>query len=180
MGCAGGITPFSIISPYPVTTVGDLKVIDLRDALPTNGVYAERTLISVRYLVVHHSAVITDSSAWSITNYHISKYDWPGIGYHFLVHQDGVIEYVGDIHQIRNNVARRNHEIIGICLPGNWTYISPPKVQRANTRILLKALRKELEREVFIVGHGEIAVPGHETECPGDTYYEEWADEVAA
>lgn len=180
MDSKGGIAPFSIISPYPIAEVGDLWVVDLRNSLPTNGVYTERTLVGVKYLVVHHSGVVTDSSAWSIAQYHISKYGWPGIGYHFLVHQDGMIEYVGDIHQVRYNVASRNHEIIGICLPGNWMYVSPSTVQLISTKVLLKALKKVLNRSVPIVAHWEIAVPGWETECCGDTYEDDWKYKIAA
>lgn len=165
----GGPAPFTV-SPWPTTTVGGLEVIDLRASLPMEGAYPERTLLAVKYLVVHHSGVITDSSAWSIANYHIHTQGWPGIGYHFLVHQDGTIEYVGDIHQMRNNVARRNHEVIGACLPGNWSLSEPADAQVDATAILMAALRREVGRPLPIVGHGEIAVPGWETECPGDTY----------
>lgn len=150
--------------------VGNMEVLDLRESLPTSGQYERRNLADIRYLAVHHSGVDVDSSAESIARYHIDTQGWPGIGYHFLVHWDGTLEYVGDVHEMRYNVASRNREVIGICLPGDFTNRLPSWKQLEATRRLLAEIQFSLGRFVPIVGHREVALPGFATECPGKSW----------
>lgn len=159
-----------------------VPIIDLRSTLRRDemrGAIRKRALTDINYLVVHHSAVAVDSSAEAIAAYHIDHNGWPGIGYHFLIHWDGRIEYVADISEIRYNVASRNHEVVGICLVGNWMAESPPDPALHSARTLTAALRAVLGRELPLVGHRDIALPGHGTACPGDTW-PNWQPEVAS
>ena len=82
---------------------------------------------------------------------------------------DGRTEYVADLHEVRAGVYARNHEIVSVCLPGDWTHEPPPAPAVAATRELLGALRAALG-PLPIVGHRDIAVPGWETACPGDAW----------
>jgi len=150
--------------------IGNLEVKDIRDKLPQKGRYLRRELGQISYLVVHHSGVDVDSSAYAIAAYHVRSLGWPGIGYHFLVHWDGTTEYVGDIGQARYNVARRNQEVVGICLPGDFTHREPEAAQLEAARLLLANLQFALGWFVPIVGHKEVALPGYGTACPGDTW----------
>jgi len=150
--------------------IGNLEVMDIREKLPRRGAYARRELSRISYLVVHHSAVDVDSTAYSIAAYHVRSLDWPGIGYHFLVHWDGSTEYVGDIGRARYNVASRNHEVVGICLPGDFTRREPAAAQLESARLLLTNIQFALGWFVPIVGHKDIALPGYGTACPGDTW----------
>ncbi|MBI2906546.1 MAG: N-acetylmuramoyl-L-alanine amidase [Chloroflexi bacterium] len=153
--------------------IGDLEVEDLRETLKGSG-YPSRDLSAVNYLVIHHSGVDRDSSAEAIAAYHVDSLGWPGIGYHFLVHPDGRIEYVGDIATLRYNVAGRNAEVIGICLPGDFTAHPPTEAALSSARALVRALRLELGRHLPVVGHREL----NPTACPGDTW-EHWRAQVA-
>lgn len=156
------------MSTFPV---GNMVVVDRRGSLPTNGQYERRSLASIRYLVVHHSGVDVDSTAEAINGYHLNVMGWKGgIGYHFLAHWDGTVEYVGDVHEIRYNVARRNHEMVGICLTGDFSKKLPSWKQLEAARSLLANLQFALGWLVPIVGHRGIALPGYETSCPGDTW----------
>ncbi len=146
------------------------KVVDLRGKLPASGDYPQRPLSSVAYLVIHHSAVDSDSTAESIARYHVENEGWPGIGYHFIVHQDGRTEYCQDISRASYHVAKRNHECIGICLPGNWTDRQPTVAQLDATRRLLGEIQYQLGWFVPIVGHQDVALSGYRTACPGDTW----------
>lgn len=159
--------------------IGNLDgIVDLRGKLPGREDYAWRELGAIRYLVVHHSGVAVDSLAASIATYHVDHYGWPGIGYHFLVHQDGRIEYVGDILQVRYNVARRNNEVVGVCLPGDFMSQPPSQVQSEAARALLANLQYALGWFVPILGHREVALPHFGTSCPGDAFLEgpRWKD----
>lgn len=135
----------------------------------------------IRYLVVHHSGVSLDSTAASIARYHSQTLGWPGIGYHYLVHQDGAIEYVGDILEVRYNVAGRNQEVIGVCLPGDFRGQPPGEAQVEAARTLLANLQFALGWFVPILGHREMTLAGFGTSCPGDTFltgprWKDWVD----
>ena len=154
-------------SPKPVAPVAVPWTRDLRAKL--NGTYEPRPLSGVRYLVIHHSAVAVDSTAESIADYHVRSLGWPGIGYHFVVHWDGSADYCGDISLLRYNVAARNGEAVGICIPGDWTSKMPPDLALSATRRLVAWLRDQLPGSVEVVGHREIATASP-TACPGATW----------
>lgn len=152
--------------------IGGVPVLDLRGTLPRKSVYPTRSLAAINYLVIHHSAVNVDSTAKETARYHVEKLGWPGIGYHVLIHWDGSIEYCNNLTTASYNVAARNHEVVGVCLLGDWTSRFPgDKQMEAAGRVVL-GLRTELKRTVPIVGHREIAVPGHGTACPGNVWYQ--------
>lgn len=120
----------------------------------------------MRYLVIHHSATAGDCSAQAVADWHVNHNGWPGIGYHYLVHPDGQIDYAGDIGTERYNVAGRNHECIGICLAGTFDKRWPTNEQLRAARGVVHAMRLFVP-SAAVVGHRDIALPGYETECPG-------------
>ncbi|MCL4534929.1 MAG: peptidoglycan recognition protein family protein [Bacteroidetes bacterium] len=147
---------------------------DLRGKLAGSEGYAVRLLSEVRYIVVHHSGVAGDATAMGIARWHVEHYGWPGIGYHFLVHEDGGIDYVGDLSTVRYNVAGRNREVVGICIPGDFTKQAPNELQLGATRNLVSVLRPVLDPDetgrVKLVGHRDVALLGYGTICPGETW----------
>ena len=138
--------------------------------------YAARSLDAITYIVIHHSAVDVDSTPLSIAKYHVESLKWPGIGYHWVVGWDGTISYVGDVQTSRANVYGRNREVVGICLPGNWTERVPPDPQLAATRELVRWLLGELPGRV-VVGHYEVALPVSPTSCPG-AFWPQWRNRI--
>lgn len=157
----------------PVSTfrIGNLDVIDLRATLPHGATsYEDRALGAIEQIVIHHSATPDDRSAEAIARYHVDTMEWPGIAYHFLVHQDGRIEYTQGVEVVSYGVARRNDNTLHICLVGNWTDNPPGDVQLNAARALVDNLDFALGRVYPVVGHGEIAVAGYETACPGATW----------
>lgn len=161
----------------PTITIGNLEsVADLRRQLAGAEDYTMRALSDLgpdgplRWLAVHHSGVPVDNSAREIASYHANVLGWPGIGYHFLVHQSGAVEYVGDILTVRYNVAGLNRQVIGVCLAGDFTRRPPGRPQLQAARLLLANLQFALGWAVPIAGHREIALPGSGTSCPGNTW----------
>ena len=110
-----------------------------------------------------------DSSAEQIARYHIGL-GWPGCGYHFVVRWDGTIEQANDLAYMSYNVASRNREVAGICLPGDYTHKIPRQLQLEAAIKLVKWLLKASLPGRKVVGHRDIALPGHETECPGNQW----------
>lgn len=151
---------------------------DLRASLPRRGEYAARSLDDIRYIVLHHSAVTVDSTAESIADYHLSL-GWAAIGYHFLAHWDGRLEYVGEMQTARANVYGRNKEVLGICVPGNFLAALPPEPALSSLEVLLRYLLYLLPGRQ-LVGHGEIALPESPTSCPGPLLVPEMRRRLAA
>ena len=142
------------------------RITDLRGQLPTNGQYENRPLASVQSLVVHHSGTEHDSSAADIARYHISL-GWPGCGYHFVVRWNGHIEWAQGLEVMSYNVARRNHEVVGICLPGNYTTRPGRAIQCSAARALIAWLLANSLPGRSVVGHKQIALASSPTACPG-------------
>jgi hypothetical protein len=150
-----------------------LEVLDLRSVLARKGTYPTRQLGAIKRIVIHHSAADVDSSAGSIASYHVGTLGWPGIGYHFLVHWDGRIEYTMDMSLISYHVASLNAESVGICLPGDWTTKTPPEATLNAAHDLVANIQYALGWFVPVVGHRDIA----QTECPGNTWAQ-WKERV--
>ncbi len=155
---------------------------DLRGKLGGTERYDVRPLSAVRYVVVHHSGVAGDCSAEAIAAWHVEHYEWPGIGYHFVIHEDGSIDYTGDLATVRYNVAGRNRDVVGICIPGDFTSQAPNELQLGAARNLARVLRPILDPDetgsVRLVGHRDVALPGYGTSCPGETW-REWIGTIA-
>jgi hypothetical protein len=88
-----------------------------------------RTLSQVVKLVIHHT--VTDPTgktprqqAEFVAQLHKAR-GWAGIGYHFIVANDGTVLYVGDIGTGRANVMGNNEKVIGISLIGDFTKTLP-------------------------------------------------------
>lgn len=150
---------------------------DLRGRLPARGEYDRRSLSGITTIVIHHSAVPVDSAAEAIARYHSESLQWPGIGYHFVVHQDGHSEWCQDLDRMSYHVSGRNREMVGICLPGDWSGQIPPAAQLAACRRLVAEIQFQLGWFVPVRGHREVARPGQWTACPGATWYK-WRDQV--
>ena len=133
-------------------------------------------------IVIHHAggSINRDHTAEALARLHVRSNGWPGIGYHFLVHWDGTIEYVGDLGTSRAHVGNINRESVGICIPGNFQHERPPAAAIAATRRCIAAVRLCCGA-VPVVGHRDVAhLTGYgPTSCPGDTW-EQWRAEVAA
>ncbi len=143
--------------------------------------YAKRPLSAVERLVIHHTAGANrDFSALEIARYHVEHNGWPGIGYHFVVHPDGSIDYVGDMATIRYHVGLLNATSVGICLAGDFTAEWPTDAALHATCRLVQALRA-FWPDIPVVGHCDIWLETGRgpTSCPGETW-DEWAQEVTA
>lgn len=155
---------------------------DLRAVLPANpanGVYPVRPWAGVRYHVAHHVGAVPllgqslKNLCVATANYHVKSNRWPGIGYHFVIHQNGEVGYVGDILTQRANVANMNHLVVGTCLQGNFVDGARPTAAQITSLRLLDQGLKELNSAIVLVGHKEL----NATACPGDTW-DRWKQEV--
>lgn len=132
-----------------------------------------RPLSQVQYLAIHHSAGPDNQTVDQIAQFHVNSRGWGGIGYHFVVAQDGRTFYVGDITTARANVYAYNHLVLGICMIGNFTGDKTPPDTQINSVHILSAKLLFRTPEIPNVNGWE-DVKGHKdfspTACPGDNW----------
>ena len=151
------------------------KFLDLRQTLPGDGFNWnwERPLSQVEYLAIHQSSTDKNYTPAQIADDHINKNGWGGIGYHFVIAQDGTTFYVGDISTARANVANLNEAVIGICLIGNFDREDPSKEQLSSAHKLCEFFiyypnLSNITSWEKIRGHKEL--PNQTTDCPGTNW----------
>lgn len=131
-------------------------------------------------VVIHHSAS-PNNADWSAEYMHKMHQGqgWNGIGYHYVVRQDGTVERGRDegamgAHAKRDETATSslgNQNAIGINLTGDFSgQYSPSAGQIDSAKKLIGGLSKKynfpIDRQ-HIVGHREVS----NTACPGDNLY---------
>lgn len=169
MGGQGRISPFCVTPAWT----------DLRWQLVGSEAYAKRPLTDIDLIVIHHTAGSNrDYTALEIAQIHVAQ-GWPGIGYHFLVHPDGSIDYVGDLSTSRSHVGLLNRRSVGICLAGNFDYVRPTPAALASVRGCIAAVRMFVG-DVPVVGHGDVGhLTGYgATNCPGLSRKDWWEEVV--
>lgn len=140
---------------------------DCRQKLAGHAVkkYSLRPLSSITHIAIHHSLTVT-GSAEAFARYHVSTNGWPGIGYHFVIEQNGRIRWCHDPEVKSYHVGHSNSYALGVCLTGDFRQAPPTEAQAQSLRVLLKKLTKDLDVQVQnIRGHSEF--PGYQwKECP--------------
>jgi N-acetyl-anhydromuramyl-L-alanine amidase AmpD len=131
--------------------------------------YDTRPLSDIQKLVVHHSAVPASVGPQRIADYHVKKLDWPGVGYHFFVGEDGILYQGNKLQTISYHAVQANPTGVGICFLGNFMDKSPTAVQFRAGAHLLAWLMQELDVALDdVIGHMEVLA----TACPG----KQWQD----
>ena len=127
--------------------------------------YAWRSGLSkrkrTRYVVVHHSATKSPTSALQIHKMHQGK-GWAGIGYHYYIRTDGTIEAGRPDDTVGAHCYGHNNESIGICFEGNYKDTYPNDKQSKSFLALCNYL-KGIYGALPVVGHRDLMA----TECPG-------------
>lgn len=165
------IQSFSVESvPQPAgpgeSAISRPPIEDLVDTLPRHSTktYKSRSLGDIEYLVIHHSAVPPAAGPQSIARYHVTRQDWPGIGYHFLVGEDGTLYQGNALETVSHHAANMNTSAVGICFLGSFMKEVPPQAQVQAGAHLTAWLMQELGVPLENVrGHKEFM----NTACPG-------------
>jgi N-acetyl-anhydromuramyl-L-alanine amidase AmpD len=162
-------------TPVPVTptqpAISPPRIIDLIDTLARHESkqYNTRPVSEIRYLCVHHSAIPASVKPDKIASYHVKRRDWPGIGYHYLIDDDGTIYQGNTVEKISYHAASMNPSSVGICFLGNFMKEPPPPAQIQAGAHLAAWLMEKLQIDLG-------SVKGHrgfiQTACPGDQWVE--------
>ena len=134
--------------------------------------YEERPNTEV--IVIHHTGMDRDkgeSTAAGIHEYHQKTNGWAGIGYHYLIRKDGMIEQGRRPPAIGAHAYQHNKNSIGVCLAGNFEYAKPTEEQMDAVKELVGWLCVKYElnpmKKGVIVGHRDL----NDTLCPGKNLY---------
>ena len=153
-------------SPQVQVQVTEPPIKDVIEALPRHETeeYETRTLEDITTVVIHHSAVPASVGPTKIAAYHVSRHDWPGIGYHFVVAEDGTLYQTNALETKSYHAVQANAYGVGICFLGNFTDTPPPPAQIQAGAHLVAWLMGELNLPISSVrGHKELMG----TACPG-------------
>lgn len=142
-----------------------LKIKNIVDSLPKSPTqsYSTRNLTQINKIVVHHSAT-TSGTAESYARYHVDTRGWPGIGYHFVIDQDGTINQTNWLETVSYHTGNENTNSIGICLTGNFDIQQPFPAQMASLNALISYLKGQLGQHLQVYGHRDYSTKT----CPGD------------
>ena len=166
-------------------TLGTLEIVDVRELLPPAGPMARwRDISSAEGIAVHHDGVIMtpgdrdysgstldeDLERIQAIRRHSEAEGWGTFPYHMMASPHGRTFYTVDLRLFGAHVGRRNHQLLGVALMGDFTHAAPSDLQ------LCAAARAVLALCVWgkilppLGGHRELALAGGATACPGDTW----------
>lgn len=124
-------------------------------------------------IIVHHYGLLrgdTDATVEEIHELHKNKNHWSGIGYHFVVHKDGSIDYARPLEYQGAHALANNEFTVGVAFAGNYQLGTPPKVQVDSAVQLLGAICHKYKfpaTDTTILGHRDVG----KTSCPGINLY---------
>lgn len=81
---------------------------------------------TINKIIVHHSASAPSTTVADIDRWHKDR-GWRGIGYHFVVLEDGEVAKGRDINKQGAHTLNHNKDSIGICVTGNFENYHCPK-----------------------------------------------------
>lgn len=143
-----------------------MQILDVRNQLAKHPSkqYSKRPLEAIKYLVIHHSAT-SAGDAFSFARYHVNNRDWPGIGYHYVILENGIIQWTNELTTVSNHVRGYNSQSIGICLVGDFTNGNLKIPQKEALKELCQNLLTRLNLNADIIkGHNELS--SGSTVCP--------------
>ena len=125
-------------------------------------------------IVIHHTGfpnVDKDSIAEAIHKYHQETNGWAGIGYHYLIRKDGMIEQGRRPAMIGAHAYQHNKNSVGICLAGNFDIGKPTAAQMEAVKEMVTWLSVKYQinplKKGAVVGHRDL----NDTSCPGENLY---------
>ncbi|MEW6540584.1 MAG: peptidoglycan recognition family protein [Bacillota bacterium] len=124
---------------------------------------------STRRIVVHHTAS-GDVSIETVHQWHRSHpNNWAGVGYHYLLRRNGVIERGRPEHMQGAHAPVANADGIGIALAGDFTSARPAPEQMQSLAWLIGDIRRRYGN-IPVIGHKDVGA----TACPGTMF--PWAE----
>ena len=124
---------------------------------------------ATKRIVIHHTASSFTTTWQDIQRWHLER-GWAGIGYHYVIHADGIIyrgrpEDKAGAHAYQDAKHEANSDGIGICIVGNFETGVPTEAQLASTVDLVRDIRTR-HPGISVIGHRDVMA----TACPGRNF----------
>ena len=151
-----------------------------KDAAPSEGLVIEETnfhfteplLVRPKtdMIVIHHVGIPDgDTPASAIQRAHLAN-GWAGIGYHYVIRKNGVIERGRPLAVVGAHAYGENYHTVGINVTGNFDKEVPTDAQMKSLTELVTALCR-----IYHIDPGPATIVGHRdvnsTDCPGKNLY---------
>ena len=137
---------------------------DLEDCIFSDGECYDFPSVPIRKetnSIVWHHSLSTFGDAKTIDGWHKER-GWAGIGYHFVITKDGIIEKGRKLQLQGAHAKGKNHDSIGVCIIGDFRteHINEKQLQACGRLFhsLCRSYSKELVNDF------------HHTDCPGLTF----------
>jgi len=102
---------------------------------------------------------------------------WAGIGYHYVIDDDGVIYRTEPVEVASAHIWGLTESSLGVCLCGDFTDHPPNAAQLTACHDLLAWFKQTIGKNWQYGGHKDFALPESPTACPGDRWCD-WKEEV--
>lgn len=166
-------------------TIGRAIIFDVRHIFPpqhAGSVGRPRLMSNLLGLAVHHDGVIMapgdrdyngttlneDLERLGAIYRHGADQGWGGFPYQFVASPNGRLFYTTDVSLFGAHVARRNHELLGLALMGDFSATWPGQALLCAAGLGVVTAWHLAGRLLDVRGHREWALAGHPTVCPGD------------
>lgn len=151
-----------------------------KDAAPSEGLAIEETNFhftepllvrpKTEMIVIHHVGIPAgDTPAAAIHRAHLAN-GWAGIGYHYVIRKNGVIERGRPLAVVGAHAYGENYHTVGINVTGNFDKEVPTDAQMKSLTELVTALCR-----IYHIDPGPATIVGHRdvnsTDCPGKNLY---------
>jgi hypothetical protein len=167
--------------------LGGVEVVDVRHIFPTGepGSYPRSDLPLVG-VAIHHDGVIMapgdqdysgttlneDLGRLATVHRHGISQGWGGMPYHLMASPNGRCFYTLALDRYGAHVAKRNHQLLGVSLMGNFMYAHPGDLQLCAAARALVAIWGWSGGLLTWKAHREWALPQYPTSCAGDTWWQ--------
>ena len=129
---------------------------------------------STKYIILHHSEVVSPHSVDEVHRWHQNK-GWAGIGYHYFISKAGDIYEGRPLNTMGAHTYGYNDNSIGICFEGDFNKEEMGEMQLEAGILLLRQLRQTFP-DATIIRHGQLV---KRKSCPGRLFpYETMIDQV--
>ncbi len=177
MSQSGQATTSQPAKPKP--TVQTPPIQNIIPSLPRHATatYPTRNVQQIKQLIIHHTNINPAIGAARIAAHRVNRQNWPGIGYHYFITQEGQIQMTNELTVVARHTGSFDQESIGICLAGSFMQIPPNAAQIKATAQLCAWLVQQLNLSTqAVVGYKDIA----RTTDPGTTWDTgvRWGDQL--
>lgn len=176
---SSGTSNTAVIVPKTKNTIPSITIKETNLQMTSNpGELGTPTMITIHHLGGGH-----DLSAEYIHDMHITKNNWAGIGYHYVIRWDGTIERGRPENLLGTHVEGHNPNNIGINVSGTFMPGSEhPEPSEQQMQSLIGLIADICKRYDIVPSRSTIK--GHRdfmsTDCPGDNLYNKFDSIIQA